>query len=963
MLGVTLTASLSLAACGGGHPPVTPVASQSSAPSLAASAVAAPPIGPMKDMKDPRETHLSNVKQLTFGGENAEAYWSFAGDQLIFQTTRAPFKCDQIMKMKAQYGATPSLVSNGQGRTTCSYFLKGDQEVVYASTHEHNVACPVPPDMSKGYVWGLFEFDIYRANADGSNVRKLTNEKGYDAEATVCGKDGSMVFTSMRNGDLDLYRMDADGKNVVQLTNTPGYDGGAFFSSDCSKIVWRASRPTGDALTDYNRLLKENMVRPTKLELFVANADGSDARQITYLGVAAFGPFFHPSGKKIVFATNYPNPKGREFDIWAIGIDGTGLERITWAGGFDGFPMFSPDGKQLAFSSNRRDVIAGPPDQDGKPTEVYRATNTPAGPTDTNMFLADWNDDWDKPVAATPMKDMEWRPDRFAATVEYLAADAREGRGVGSAGLRQATSWLENELSAAGVLPANSGGFRQPFEVTTALLRGGDTKLTVDGVAIAESEFTPFSFSAVSTGKRMVKSKAAVVMAGWGIVDAGMARDDYAGKDVKGKIVVVDRFLPSDAKLSPAENARLSDVRYKAFVAKQRGAIALIVVDSGDLKTDEGKLPPLRANSVGTDGDSGIPVIAITRKTKAALLVARSVDIAVELSAQRTMTDNLVGVISAGAPNKLPGVVVIGAHLDHLGMGGAGSGALDAATGIHNGADDNASGIAALVEVARILSKNRNVLRRDVVIAAFSAEEMGVLGSTYMSKHMPVSGNISAMLNMDMVGRMRGNSLAVLGAESAKEWTALMTPLCKTAGIECTIGGSGYGPSDHMPFYIAGAPVLHFFSGGHLDYHRMSDDAATINAAGGAQVAELVANVAVAVGNREAALTYQKVAAPTPTGGDVRMTGASLGTIPAYNDEPNQPPGATISDVVPDGAGAKAGLLAGDRIIRIGATDIRSLSDMMFVLQNSKPGDTVNVTVVRKGKQLTMDATLTQRRR
>jgi len=235
------------------------------------------------------ETHLKNVRQLTFGGDNAEAYWAFGGDRLILQSNRKPYKCDQIEILPVKAGE-PKLVSTGKGRTTCAYFLKGDQEIVYASTHESSPECPTPPDMSKGYLWGLFEYDIYRANVDGSNLRKLTNEKGYDAEATVCPVDGSIIFTSDRSGDLELWRMDADGKNLRQLTQSWGYDGGAFFSADCTKIVWRSSRPEGKDLDEYKALLAQHLVKPTKMDLYVGNADGSDARQITYLPGASFAP-------------------------------------------------------------------------------------------------------------------------------------------------------------------------------------------------------------------------------------------------------------------------------------------------------------------------------------------------------------------------------------------------------------------------------------------------------------------------------------------------------------------------------------------------------------------------------------------------------------------------------------------------------------------------------------------------
>ncbi|HEY0991096.1 MAG TPA: hypothetical protein VGD80_28785, partial [Kofleriaceae bacterium] len=406
-----------------------------------------PPTAEVKDLALPEETHLRNLHQLTFGGNSAEAYWSFAGDRLIMQTDHAPYKCDQIEELTVATRQT-RLVSTGKGRTTCSYFLKGDQEIIYASTHEASPDCPTPPDMSKGYNWGLFEYDIYRASADGSNLRKLTNEPGYDAEATVCPVDGSIVFTSMRSGDLELWRMDADGKNVKQLTSTPGYDGGAFFSPDCSRIVWRSSRPTGAELDAYQALLKEHLVKPTKMDLYIANADGSDARQLTYLPGASFAPYFFPDGKRVIFASNYLAPRGPEFDLFAIDIDGTHLERITYAGGFDGFPMFSPDGKTLAFSSNRRDVVKG------AKGEVYRLTGGPAGEHDTTVFIAEWVASAARPGAVgRPTSPETESADRFAGSDTSRAADEREGRGVGTKGLEDAAAMVEAQLKAAGAEP------------------------------------------------------------------------------------------------------------------------------------------------------------------------------------------------------------------------------------------------------------------------------------------------------------------------------------------------------------------------------------------------------------------------------------------------------------------------------------------------------------------------------
>jgi len=317
-----------------------------------------------------REVHFGVVRQLTFGGENAEAYWSPDGSELILQSTRDPYGCDQIFRLAVEGAAEPILVSTGKGRTTCSYFAADGQRVLYSSTHLESPACPPVPDHSQGYVWPLYDsMDIFSAKTNGSDLRRLTDSGSYDAEATVCSRDGSIIFTSTRDGDLDLYSMDADGGNVQRLTETPGYDGGAFFSADCTKIVWRASRPAaGEELEDYQRLLSQNLVRPSKLEIFVANADGNDVRQVTELGAASFAPFLFPSGDRILFSTNHGDPAGREFDIWAINVDGSDLEQITYSPGFDGFPMFSPDGSRLAFASNRNQQKPG----------------------ETNVFVADW---------------------------------------------------------------------------------------------------------------------------------------------------------------------------------------------------------------------------------------------------------------------------------------------------------------------------------------------------------------------------------------------------------------------------------------------------------------------------------------------------------------------------------------------------------------------------------------------
>jgi len=302
----------------------------------------------------PGTPHLANIRQLTFGGQNAEAYWSPDGRRLIFQSTRQPYECDQIFIMNAD-GSDAHLVSTGKGRTTCGYFLRDGKHIVYASTHEAADACPTPPDRSKGYVWGIFPgYDIYLATDAGKIVQKLTDAPGYDAEATVNWKTGRIVYTSLASSDLDLWTMRADGSHKTRLTTAVGYDGGAVFSRDGRKLVWRANYPpTAETMERYKSLLAQNLTAPMKMELVVADANGANAGTITQFGCACFAPTFTPDGKKILFASNKNNCDGRKFELFLINLDSTGLEQVTEFGGFTAFPEISPDGKRLVFCSDR----------------------------------------------------------------------------------------------------------------------------------------------------------------------------------------------------------------------------------------------------------------------------------------------------------------------------------------------------------------------------------------------------------------------------------------------------------------------------------------------------------------------------------------------------------------------------------------------------------------------------------
>ncbi len=312
------------------------------------AALAAALAAPAQDTK-----YLKNLRQLTFGGQNAEAYWSPDGKRIIFQSTRDNLGCDQIFIMNAD-GSSPRMVSTGKGRTTCGFFLPDNKHILYASTHEGGDACPPTPDRSRGYVWAVYpSYDIYVATDEGKIVRKLTEIPGYDAEATVNFKTGRVVYTSMSSGDLDLWTMKADGSAKKRVTSGVGYDGGAFFSRDGKRMVWRAHRPgTPETLAGYRKLLSENLTTPMKMEIFTASADGKGAKQVTNFNCASFAPVFTPDGKKILFASNKHNCDGRRFELFLMNADGSGVEQVTEFGGFVSFAEFSPDGKKVVFSSD-----------------------------------------------------------------------------------------------------------------------------------------------------------------------------------------------------------------------------------------------------------------------------------------------------------------------------------------------------------------------------------------------------------------------------------------------------------------------------------------------------------------------------------------------------------------------------------------------------------------------------------
>lgn len=747
------------------------------------------------------EQHLKNIRQLTFGGTNAEAYWSFDGQWLSFQHKdggNGPAQCDQIYRLSVD-GKINQRVSNGLGRTTCAFYYPDNSRILYSSTYAADPACPTPPDYSHGYVWPIYPtYHMYSSKPDGSDLFPIEpgQPRAYNAETTVC-KDGSVIFTSDRGGDLDLYtaKIDAFGtiSGIQQVTNTLGYDGGAAFSPDCKMIVWRASRPRpGKESDEYRALLKKHLVVPTELELWVAFADGSHARQITRLGVASFAPYFTPDGKHVIFASNPRDPHGRHFDLYQIGIDGTGLERVTFSNTFESFPMFSPDGKYLAFSSNRNSK------------ELH----------ETNVFIADWVD---APGALVSKDDPA---DRAMEMIRSLSDLSLEGREPGSPGMARALDIVEKAFQEIGLKPYLAS-FRQPVKV----------------------------------------------------------------------------------KLREKKVER--------------------VVDS----------------------------------------------------------ENLIGKWGNGCRKVAP--VVIGAHLDHLGYGGENSLELNRRV-IHPGADDNASGVAGVLEAARLIQADPKSKKGCYVFAAFTGEEAGIAGSSQFVQLLK-SKKIrpKAMLNLDMVGRLENNKLTIFGTESAREWKPLVEKECSLHRLSCPGGGDGYGPSDHMAFYIDHVPVLHFFTGPHADYHRASDTADKINATGVVQVAEVVAAVALESGSSRQRLTYQKAKGTNAFGkiGGKHSHGAYLGTIPDYASlsSPSGPGGAGAQDggvplagTRPGSPADQAGVREGDILLAIetpnpqgvGAPVVHPTEDLnkfSEVLSDLLPGQKITLRVKRKGSILNLPATVGKR--
>jgi Tol biopolymer transport system component len=886
--------------------------------------------------------HLRNIKQLTFAGSRSgEGYFSPDGSQIVFQSTRAPASPHeaenpfyQIFRMNLRSGSLTRL-STGVGKTTCSFFRPDGRRVLFASTHLDPDAIKKQREelefqksgKQRRYQWDFDDaYDIFDVPPDGTDLHRLTDAKGYDAEGSYSPDGKHICFTSNRDGDLEIYVMDADGKNQRRVTHDPGYDGGPFFSPDGQWIVYRHFTPDN-----------------TKAEIMMIRPDGSGKRQLTHLDAMSWAPYFHPDDNWIVFCSNKE------------GGAGTGLTRLTYSDGFDGLPVFSPDGAKLMWTSTR----AG-----GK----------------SQLFIADFIEPEAASTASAAYRSLiepqrsPLDPDRIEETIEYLASPALDGRRTATPGERIAATFIEEQLRSDGLRTVKE----QPFDFQSGVGLGPSNALEITlgpqkiraGI---NKDFAPLSLSANG------EIEGEVVFVGYGIVAENY--DSFAGLDVKNKIVLALRFQPEAAPEKEKDRLRhFAPLRMKAMTAREHGAKALIVFAGPNSLPEDAFV----SGSDGSFADSGIVAAQISRKLAEKILGAASRDLKktqdsfdklearagfslpgvtvkarVDLKKKTATGRNIFAVVRAGARDRTDEAIVIGAHYDHLGHGDENSLAPKPGE-IHPGADDNASGTAGVMELARYFNQRSQMLQRDLIFTCFSGEELGILGSAAFVRNSPVKlSNVVAMVNMDMIGRLRDHRLMVQGTGSSALWPRLVEQYAVSMPLHVTLTEDPYLPTDSTSFYQKGIPTLSFFTGSHGDYHRPSDTADKINAGGEAEVLDLIRRIVQDLATRRDPPHWTKVAERT-TEGPREGLRAYLGTIPDYSESNRR--GVKLSGVRPGSPAEKAGLRAGDVIVNLAAKQIANIYDYTYALEGVKIGAPMEIVVMRDEKPVTLTIVPEQRK-
>lgn len=952
---------------------------------------------------------LSNIRQLTFEGKRSgEGYFNADGSKMIFQSEREegnPFY--QIYLMDLETG-DQERVSPGVGKTTCAWIHPDGKRVLFASTHTDPKSKELQAQEYKEraeskvrrYSWDYDEhYDIWEYSLADKSMKKLTNTRGYDAEGGWSPDGKKIVFASNRaayEGKLsqedeerlkidkqyfmEIYTADADGSNVKRLTEVPGYDGGPFFNKDGTKICWRRFTPKGDIA-----------------EVWTMNADGSDQEQLTKLGAMSWAPYFHPSGDYLIFTTNLNGFANFELYI----VDAAGKHepvRVTTTDGFDGLPVFSPDGKKLAWTSGR---TAGGASQ---------------------IFIADWSHDHalaalgaSKKTEAPPAVAKLAEPD-FAKTaadiraedmrqhVEYLASDALDGRLTGTEGEKLATEYVARVFEKSGLLPfGDKDTWFENFEFTAGVALGEGNSLALEGAKdpptlAPDKDWRPLSFS--QTGKVAASD---VVFAGYGVETPEEATgadgkkiepySSYAHLDVKDKWVLVLRYLPEGITSERRnELIRYSSLRYKALTARQKGARGIIVASGPNSKVVE-QLATMTFDA--SLASSGIAAISVTDAVADSLLKGAGKTLkelqdkldkgdlmggidckGFKLSAniviqqEKKTGRNVLAVLPHGTePDGHTAPLIVCAHVDHLGRnGGSNSRAKgDDVHKIHHGADDNASGTAGVLEIAQWLADQKKQgklkLTRDVIFAAWSGEELGLLGSNHFVEDLAkmitgkpdssLKGMIAACLNMDMIGRFN-KTLVLQGVGSSAWWPKEIEKRNAPIGLPITTQNDAHLPTDSTTFYLRGIPTLNAFTGAHEDYHMPTDTAEKINYDKAAQIAKLMGLIARGVATSQENPAYIAMEAPKNQGARGGMR-AYLGTIPDYAQGDIK--GVKLSGVSPIGPAAKAGVKGGDIIIKLGGKDITNIYDYTYVMGDLKIGTETTIKVQREGKEVEMKIT------
>ncbi|MFM7604949.1 MAG: M28 family peptidase, partial [Prosthecobacter sp.] len=766
---------------------------------------------------------------------------------------------------------------------------------------------------------------------------------------------------------MEIYTADADGSNVKRLTHTPGYDGGPFFSADGRRICWRRFTPKGDVA-----------------EVWTMNADGSESKPLTKLGAMSWAPYFHPSGEYLIFTTNLNGFANFELYI----VDAAGKHdpvRVTNTEGFDGLPVFSPDGKKISWTSGR----------------------TSGG--QSQIFIADWHHDHARVALGLEKKIQNEAPKiktpDFAATgaeiaeadlkqhISYLASDELGGRMTGTEGERLATQYFADVAKQIGLAPfGDDTTYFDNFDFTAGVALGEGNQLTLnDSELKVEQDWKPLSFSQNGELK-----PAKIVFAGYGIETPESASietySSYAHLDVKDKWVLVFRYLPEGITQERRnELSRYSSLRYKALTARQKGARGLIVVSGPNSKVVQQLAPMTFDASLASSGIAAISVtdavgnqmLAGTGKTLKELQdkldngdLMGGIDCKGSLAAniviqqEKKKGRNVLAVLPySQQPDPHVAPLIVGAHIDHLGSTGSSNSRAkgDEVNKIHHGADDNASGVSGVLEIAQWLAdlkkQGKLTLKRDIIFAAWSGEELGLLGSNHFVEayakmikgdaNAKLTGMFAACLNMDMIGRFQ-KALVLQGLGSSSLWTKEIEKRNAPIGLPITTQNDAHLPTDSTAFYLKGIPTLNAFTGSHADYHMPSDTAEKIDYANAAKIAKLMGLIARGIATADAAPDYIAMEAPKNSGVRTGLR-AYLGTIPDYAQGDTK--GVKLSGVSPIGPAAKAGVKAGDIIIKLGGKDIANIYDYTYVMGDLKIGKETSITVQRSGKSVELKIT------